>query len=196
MKTGLWWGLLGIVLVGVSGNYVRQSLTSKAPQPPVLGRLHPFTLRDQANKPLSLKDLQGKTWVADFIYTRCPDQCPMLSRKMAAFQDLIPKKAQVHLVSITVDPEHDTPATLADYAARYHADPARWLFLTGRPRDVENLVIDFKLLPPGEKPEIRRLNHSTPLVLVDPKGQIRGYYDAGIESEVQQLVKDVSRIAG
>src|SRR5258708_37656837 len=141
MLTKLSWIILGLTLAGITGAYVHQSLTRQnRSELPVLGQVPPFTLKDQTNKPVSRKDLEGKTWVADFIYTHCPDQCPMLSRHMEVVQGLLPKGSAAPLASLTVDPARDTPGTPARYARRSHADPARWRCPTGPSNNLQPLV--------------------------------------------------------
>ena len=97
---------------------------------------------------------------------------------------------EVTLVSFTVDPEHDTPAALAEYAARHHAKPERWRFLTGSREALDHLTRDgFKL---GNVDG--QLVHSTRLVLLDRKARIRGYYSTSEDSPVTQLVRDIKRV--
>ncbi len=103
-----------------------------------------FTLTDAASQPFGSGQLAGRVWLADFIYTNCPDECPLyLSPKMAALQRAILAgnlAGKIDLVSITVDPQRDTPAVLADYGARYGADPRVWHFLTGPNATLQDLM--------------------------------------------------------
>ena len=137
------------------------------PKPlPVLGQVPDFELTAQDGSTFHSQDLGGKIWVADFIYTTCPGPCPLITRKMREIQSVRP---EVRLLSFTVDPEHDTPPALAAYAASVHARP-NWYFLTGKRDTLQMLSREaFKLADLG-------LIHSTRLVLVDGKAQIRGYY--------------------
>jgi protein SCO1 len=110
------------------------------------GAVAPFTLAERGGGSLSLADLQGKVWVADFVFTRCGGPCPRLTRAMARLQGSFPADAPVRLVSFTVDPSYDTPAILAEYASRFGADPARWFFLTGETSAVQHLILEsFRL---------------------------------------------------
>ncbi len=99
-----------------------------------------FALIERSGKEITLKDLGGRVWVADFIWTRCPDVCPLMSGLMARLQTEFADEPKFRLVSISVDPEYDTPAVLARYAARYRADADRWLFLTGDKEAIYSLV--------------------------------------------------------
>jgi cytochrome oxidase Cu insertion factor (SCO1/SenC/PrrC family) len=97
----------------------------------VYGRVPEFSLTERSGRLVEASNLQGKVWIADFIYTHCTDTCPLQSAQMARLQTEYRDTPDLRLVSITVDPGRDTPQVLARYAARFGADPARWLFLTG-----------------------------------------------------------------
>ena len=116
---------------------------------PVLGTLPDFTLVDQDTEEFGSEDLRGNIWIADFVFTRCPDMCPMLTSVMARVQRQLtgdPALKDVRLVSISVDPEHDTPARLATYAEKHGADRDRWAFLTGPRQEIWLLSRDgFRL---------------------------------------------------
>src|SRR5262249_51620943 len=100
---------------------------------PVIGPAPSFVLTSQDGKPVALADLRGKVVAVAFMYTGCPDICPLLTDKMARVQDELGAAfgAKVAFVSITLDPEHDTPAVLKDYAKAWGAKLDAWLFLTG-----------------------------------------------------------------
>jgi cytochrome oxidase Cu insertion factor (SCO1/SenC/PrrC family) len=85
-------------------------------------------------------DMEGKVWIASFIFTNCPDECPLMTAEMAQFQSDWAHVPDLRLVSISVDPERDTPAVLSQYADRFNADPERWLFLTGDKRAIYHLA--------------------------------------------------------
>jgi protein SCO1/2 len=159
------------------------SCSSEKPLP-VLGQIPEFQLTTQAGQPFSSKQLAGAVWVADFIYTTCTGPCPMMSTKMRRLQSSAP---DLLLLSFSVDPEHDTPEALAQYATRYHAQP-NWYFLTGSRDTLQMLSRDaFKLSDLG-------MTHSTRFVLVDQKGRIRGYYGTSDEDPVRAVLADVRRL--
>jgi len=170
------------------------------PGPEVLGQVPGFSLVDQRGRPFEGESLRGRLWVADFVFTRCAGTCPMLSARMARLQQTLagePRFDEVRLVSFSVDPEHDRPPVLAEYAARHGADPGRWLFLTGeRARIWELSTAGFKL-PVGEAPgdPDEPLFHSQSFVLVDRSGRIRGYYDALEDEGFEALKRDLRRLA-
>jgi protein SCO1/2 len=89
---------------------------------------------------LTTADLRGKVWIANFIFTRCVDTCPLVSSRMAQFQKAFAAEDDVRLVSITVDPAHDTPEVLARYADKLGAHRQRWLFLTGEKDQIYRLA--------------------------------------------------------
>ncbi|MFN7134141.1 MAG: SCO family protein, partial [Myxococcales bacterium] len=163
-------------------------LQKRAPDFPVYGTLPAFSLLDQQGRPFARSDLEGRPAVVNFVFTRCAAICPALTRKMRSLQQQLAEAgrgAEVRLVSITADPENDTPEALADYAARYGADTRSWSFVTGALDDVQRTIVDgFKISvakvprPAGaEEPTDFEIVHGQKFVLLDAAGQIRGYYD-------------------
>jgi protein SCO1/2 len=154
---------------------------------PVLAPVADFSLTNQNNAPVSLADLRGRVWIADIIFTRCGGPCPRMTRQMKELQDALVAGSQTKLVTLTTDPENDTTAVLNTYAARNGADPARWMFLTGTKKQLNNLAVDsLKLSAVEKKPEERVTPedlwvHSTIFVLVDKHAQLRGIYQTGGE---------------
>jgi protein SCO1/2 len=171
--------------------------------PVVLGTLPAFTLTDQTGQPFGTRELTGKVWVADFIFTACQEACPMLSERM---RELAHRTRQLgpdfHLVSISVDPERDTPARLAEYAGRYGASSVRWSFLTGPADAIQDAVTSgFKvgmgreaITPDGGGPAFWQIFHGENLVLVDRRLRIRGYFPATPEG-LDRLVEAIGRVA-
>jgi protein SCO1/2 len=167
----------------------------RAEPPPVLGTLPPFTLTERTGRAVNASDLAGSVWVADFIFTRCPDVCPALSTRMAALQEpLTTGEDPIRLVSLSVDPVNDTPAVLTTYAERYRAGPG-WLFLTG-PRDVvAGLLRDgFRVAFADGGPPASPITHSDRFVLVDRQLRIRGYYHGNDQADLDRLVADARSV--
>lgn len=106
----------------------------------VFGTLPEFSLVERDRRRVSRADLLGSVWVANFIYTRCTDTCPLQSASMAALQRDFPGDRRLRFLSITVDPKRDTPTVLAEYAVRYDADRERWWFLTGDKQAIYALI--------------------------------------------------------
>jgi protein SCO1/2 len=158
------------------------------------GTVPNFQLVNQEGQPFGSAQLAGKIWIADFIYTSCPGPCPMISTRMSELQKPL-EKTDVHLVSFSVDPEKDTPDVLRGYAEKFHAEPKRWDFLTGRKSAIYNLSHnDFKLAVSDGSDEAGIPVHSTRMVLVDRYGAIRGYYEATDADAVTKLLADTSHL--
>jgi protein SCO1 len=198
---GLLWGLLVAALVGV-GAAAAWSRFRRLEPPPVLGRVPAFTLTNRDGRTVTAADLAGAPWIADFIFTRCPASCPMMTARLARFHRDLPRDLKVRLVSFSVDPKNDTPAVLQVYAQSFKA-PDRWLFLTGDGEQIYRLSKEgFKLAidnapPPGATaaltttPTAEPILHSTRFVLVDGQGRIRGYYEAFDEESMKKLERDL-----
>jgi protein SCO1 len=195
VRRGILWGLLIAALVGV----VAAALVRfRRPEPPpVLGSVPEFTLVNRDGRTVRRADLAGSPWIADFIFTRCPASCPMMTSRMARLDRELPGNLDVRLVSISVDPEHDTPEILQRYAASFKA-PARWLFLTGDGEQIYRLSKEgFKLgvdAAPKDAKTAEPILHSTRFVLVDGEGRIRGYYDAFDKESMKALMRDLEAI--
>src|SRR3989442_9887469 len=113
-----------------------------AAAPPVIGQVADFTLTNQEGRVVSLADLRGHVWVADIIFTRCAGPCPKMTREMKLLQDALPKDSGAKLVTLTTDPEFDTPQVLQAYGEKFGADAARWTFLTGGKKEIAALAVD------------------------------------------------------
>jgi len=164
----------------------------QAPPLPVYWQIPAFQLTSQSGQPFDSKSLDGDIWVADFIFTTCPGPCPRMSSQMRVVQTAVESIRDVKLVSFTVDPKNDTPAVLAAYATRYHAEPGRWFFLTGEQAALETLCRNgFKL---GDVDG--SLVHSTRFVLVDRHSRVRGLYSTGEDGAVPKLLHDIRTLAG
>ena len=175
------WGLvIGIVTLTL----IRPLLRHIPEPPPVLSQLPEFSLVGIDGKTYGSAELRGQVYVANFFFTSCRSICPAIMKGMSRLQDGFAQRniRGVRLVSISVDPEHDTPEILGSYAKGMGVDPLRWTLLTGDPERVRALVVDgFKtpvIAPPPGGPEPIDIAHTGKLVLVDGAGRIRGYYDS------------------
>jgi protein SCO1 len=162
------------------------------------GSVPELTFIERSGRKMNLALLRGKVWVADLIYTTCPDTCPTQTADMAKLQEQWIKYRELELVSISVDPEHDTPRVLSRYADQFRADAKRWLFLTGGKQEIARLVHDgFHLAATpatnGDK-DSAIIVHSPSLVLVDRQMQIRGYYDSRYPAAMERLTRDLGRL--
>ena len=156
----------------------------------VMGQVAPFQLTDQNGQPFDSQSLAGHVWVADFIYTTCPGPCPMMTSQMHQVQTRTAEMPDVKLVSFTVDPAHDTPAALLQYANKFKADPARWSFLTGDAARLNEVGLNSFHLNGVDG----STTHSTRFVLVDRRMQIRGYYSTSQDSFMRQLLHDIRQL--
>lgn len=200
LRRRLLWSFLVLVLLAVMVATALQRLRKPEP-PPILGHVPEFTLTNRDGRTIRRADLDGRPWVADFIFTRCPASCPMMTARMARLNRDLPADLPVRMVSISVDPEHDTPEVLQRYAQSFQA-PDRWLFLTGAREDVRRLCVEgFKLgldmepAPGSSIPLTEPILHSTRFVLVDGRGGIRGYYEAFDEEATAKLRRDLEALA-
>jgi len=164
---------------------------------PELTRFYPlpeFSLTDQADKTVTLSDLKGRVWVADFIFTNCAGTCPMMTDKMRRLQDGLP--AEIRLVSFTVDPARDTPKALAAYAAERGATRDRWLFLTGDKQSLYDLCMNGFKLPIDDSTGTvtEPITHSTRFVLIDKQGDVRGYYSGMEDEDLKRLSADAKKL--
>jgi protein SCO1/2 len=194
------WAAVIAAGMGVFAVQQMSSASSRNAEQGEFGQVPTFSFTDQTGKTVTNGDLRGKVWVANFVFTRCPSVCPMLSAKFQALQTKLGKLPGVQYVSISVDPEFDKPAVLKEYSERYGADPARWQFLTGPLKDVEKAVVSgFKVhmgepKPDEMDPTLVEIMHGEHFVLVDQGGTIRGYYRAD-QAGLGELEKDVRKLA-
>jgi protein SCO1/2 len=156
---------------------------------PDYGEAPGFTLTAQDGRSFDSSQLRGKVWVASFVYSTCKSSCPMLGAQMQRLYKAMPKDAAFALVSVTVDPEKDTPERLAAYAKDLGVQDARWVFLTGKKTVIKQLITEgFRLVAePGVRSDDDEIMHSTKLVLVDAAGHIRGYYDGTLSESADEI---------
>lgn len=161
------------------------------PKPlPVYSRVPDFVLTSQTGKEFRKQVLDGKVWVADFMFTTCTGPCPRMSAQMRRLQEQVKDLPKVELVSFTVDPAHDTPEVLADYAKRFQAEPDRWYFLTGPREALQRMMRQAFMLGDVDG----SMTHSTRFVLVDQKGRVRGYYETTDPQDLKRLVADIRQL--
>jgi protein SCO1/2 len=179
--------LLLILLLAAAACTLHSSL-------PELGNVPSFTLTAQNGNAFSSDSLKGKVWVADFIFTTCNGPCPRMSAQMHRLQNTLLKKneslSSVRLVSITVDPKHDTPQALLEYSGRFRADARIWSFLTGPEESIRKLSVDTFHVNTA----VDQLEHSTRFILVDGKSRIRGYYESTDATMLDQLAEDIEKL--
>jgi protein SCO1/2 len=183
-------GLIGLAYVSL-----------KSTRPPALpsslekiAKVPGFQLTDQTGKSITLEDLKGKIWAANFIFTRCKGPCPITVLRMQELNTKLKKaRGNVELVTFTVDPEYDTPEILKAFSEPLGADPASWKFLTGTPDAIQKIVVTGLLQPIAKEPDGTPA-HSTRIVLVDREGWLRGYQDGLDPEAVQKLMVDIGEL--
>jgi protein SCO1 len=189
------------ILLGVTWPIARTLAIQLPPPLPVLGTLPDFHFRNQYGQDFGSDQLKGRVWVANFIFTRCPTECPRFTKQMFQLQHRGRGLGQAfHLVSFSVDPTHDTPEVLLGFARQYRVSPRAWTFLTGDPEAIKRTVVDGLKVSMGKTPgtdddDLTSIFHGTHFVLVDSKMQIRGYYDSHEEDAVDRLLRDAGLVA-
>jgi protein SCO1 len=167
--------LLLTILASVGGGFLAFAFRPKKPIDESLGTVPPFRFTERSGKPIANADLDGKVWLASFVFTRCNGTCPAVAATLSRVQTELADVPNFRIVTFTIDPERDTPDDLKQYAERYRADAERWLFLTGPEKEIHDLSNQgFHLLAkkradpkPGDE-----FDHATYLALVDQKGVI------------------------
>jgi protein SCO1/2 len=183
LGVSLLFGLLGLtylLLLAETSRVVKHAL-------PVLGRISDFTLTNQNGQVTTLADLSNHVWVADIIFTRCAGPCPRMTAQMKSLQDLLPPASEAKFVTLTTDPDYDTPPVMKRYGERFNADFNRWTFLTGTKKEIAALAGgSLKLSAVPVRPEEQKDSadlfiHTTIFVVVDKHAQLRGIFETGGE---------------
>lgn len=193
----LWMLVLVVLAAGAVSWFL---MRAPASGPEVVTQAPAFALVDETGRPFTSAELADQVYVVQFFFTSCATVCPRLSDWMSRIQDRVASHGDaVRLVSITVDPERDTPEKLGIYAKGYGAIPGRWKFLTGEPEQIERVVVDgfFQVIErrEGDDGDLVDIVHSERFVLVDGQGRVRGYYSADPEG-VDDLVHDLELLIG
>ena len=190
-----WWGV-GMLMVLAAIGWLAPTLSYAARERDGLPRIGPapeLSLTTQDGQRLSLTELRGKVVAVTFIYASCTDTCPLLTAKMAGLQaalgaDFGPK---VFFLSITVDPERDTPAVLQRYAQAHGVNLAGWAFLTGTPAEIRQAArrygIYYRKTPRGD------VDHTFLTSLVDQSGTLRVQY-LGVRFDPDELLRDLQAL--
>ena len=189
----------GLFLINRSG-FGGSGAPSTAPLP-VLRTISSMDLVDQEGEPVNLQTFRGQPWFANIIFTRCPGPCARMTQKMRQLQEALPAEAsEVQLVSLTTDPDFDTPEVLSQYAQKFQADTQTWKFLTGTKEEIVRVSTQEWLLVMLEKGEAERESpndiflHSTLTVLMDGLGRIRGTYEILEEGQLEEALADLQRL--
>jgi len=165
---------------------VRQTIEGKAPE---------LALVDQAGRPLTLRDLRGKVVLLTFIYSSCSDVCPLITVAMVALQRRLvaAEREQVFFLSVTTEPEVDTPEVLQAYARHHGADLTSWAFLAGSLQAVQEVWRSFGLSVKRRAEGV--VDHPGWTLLLDREGMVRYRYLGGL-LEVERVLEDMHSLVG
>jgi protein SCO1/2 len=161
-----------------------------------------FTLTDQDGHQVSLSDFRGKVAVVNFVFTYCPSGCPLTTAKWRAVQEAFKGQA-LHIVSVSIDPDHDTPPVLKAYGEKFGANFHTWSFLTGTKDDIERVRALYKIPlerkaqrgPDGEIATISIVDHGLKTFVVDRQGQKRFEY-WGQDFDTKTVIQDLRTLLG
>jgi protein SCO1/2 len=160
---------------------------------PVVGPAPEFTLTTEAGSRLSLSELRGKVLAVTFIYATCTDTCPLLTAKMAELQRRLGRDfgPRVRFLSITVDPEVDTPEALRGYAKAHGANLEGWRFLTGTPAEIKDVIRSYGAY--ARKAAQGSVDHLFLTSLIDRAGMLRVQY-LGVRFDPDEMQKDLQEL--
>lgn len=152
-----------------------------------------FRLTERSGEEVTKADLLGQPWAISFIFTKCAGPCLPLTGQMHRVQSEL-EDFDVRLVTLTVDPERDTPAELRKYADAFAADPEKWLFLTGDRDEVYTLIKESFRMPVKEIPATEsrpgfEFLHTTNILHVNAEGRVVGKYDGQDDAAVAMLIQ-------
>lgn len=156
-------------------------------------RIADFKLINQLGDTITLKNLEGKIYVADFFFTTCPTICPKMSDQMYRVYQKYKDNPDVLILSHTVMPEVDSVPVLKAYAEKYGADANKWIFLTGPKEEIYQLARKsyFAVISEGDG-GVSDFIHTENFILVDKQKRIRGFYDGTSKEDVDRLIKEIS----
>jgi len=156
---------------------------------PVMGQIKNFQLTNQKGDSFQSQKLQNSVWVSNFIFTSCQGICPVLSQHLVKLQHKYANK-NFNLVSISVDPENDSPEELSSFAKRFKAKTSNWHFLTGAKNNIKEVLEKNFKIGFTDDPTA----HSDRIVLMDKSSRIRGYYSLSDAQSMKKLDIDSSRL--
>jgi len=179
--------------MAVAGWFALGHAAGKEGSLPRIGPAPGFTLTTQDGNRLSLQELRGKVVAVTFIFASCKDSCPLLTHKIATLQPRLGGDfgPNAFFVSITVDPERDTPATLKRYASTHGARAAGWAFLTGTSSEIRDVTRRYGVV--ARKTPHGDVDHTFLTSLIDRSGMLRVQY-LGVRFDPDELFKDIQSL--
>lgn len=186
MLRGWFLGVIVVVMVmGLGASFVIDRAEKSRAAIDVIKPVPPFEFTGHRGDPFSLENMKGTISIVDFIFTTCPDICPVMSARMKSLYELYGDSEKVQFVSFSVDPDNDTIPKLKEYADKLGVNNDRWTFVRGPIEEIVELSEKGFYLPANDLP----MGHSSRFVLVDRDGMIRGYYES-LETEKINLLKE------
>ncbi|MFG0326593.1 MAG: SCO family protein [Phycisphaerales bacterium JB037] len=166
-------------------------------------RFPAFALIDQSGRPVDETVLDGKVTIVDFVFSNCPSICPAMTYRMSKLQERLGDVEGVRFLSVSIDPERDTPERLRAWAAEFDADLETWSFLTGERAVARGIAkaIGFGVedtgqeIPTSEGGTMSNIEHPTQMVLVGPDRQVLGLYPFAIPERVDALAERARALA-
>jgi len=191
--------LSGLIALGVVAGIAFVQTWQRGSGLPVYWSVPDFRLTADDGKPITLSDLKGKVWVAEFFFASCAGICLDMNRNMERVQKAFADNPDVRLVSFTVDPQNDTPEILREYRKNFNAVEGKWVFVTGDKKAIYRLARHgFKVAAAEVKPQdeggATDFIHSDRFILVDRKGRIRGFYNGTDKKQVEKLIADIRKL--
>lgn len=188
LRLGFMIAIIVMLLAACGGNGIKDPLNYE---------IEDFTFTNQEGEELGLKDLEGKVWVADFIYTYCATECPPMTFNMSKLQKLVKEEGieNVEFVSFSIDPEVDSPEVLKEYGGKFDLNFDSFHFLTGYDQPfIESFALDnFKALV--KKPENQdQVIHQVYFYLVDQNGTIMKYYNGFEDVPFADIISDIKAL--
>ncbi len=181
--------LITVTLFGLTARRVSRPTDASEPPLPFLGTAPQFELENATGGTLTTADMDETIWVADFFFTSCPGPCKVMSSNMESLARTFKGDERVRFVSISIDPDIDTPERLREYAAMYNADPDRWHFVRGPEEEIHRIARDGFSIG-----SVETASHSTRFMLIDGAGRLRGYY-LGLETDdMAKLSEDIAKL--
>lgn len=154
-----------------------------------------FSMTNQQGKIVTQKEMEGKIYVVDFFFSTCPGICKKMTSEMAKVQEKVKDMNDVHLLSISVDPETDSIPLLREYAIRNDVKEGKWDLLRGNYEDVFALAQKtYHVSALKDAKADGGIFHDERLILVDKNGRVRGFYHVMEDEKMQQLVKDIDKL--
>jgi protein SCO1/2 len=156
-------------------------------------RIPPFSFISQDGKEVTEKDFEGKVYIVDFFFTRCPDICPTMTSELVRVQEAFQDFPDIRILSHSVDPLYDSVAILKEYAQKFKADTQMWTFVTGDKAAIYNMARCGYFISARENTSPISVDfvHSDKVVLIDKEKRIRGYYSGTNRKEIDRLITEV-----